>query len=104
MRRLSTEAMSLESKINSILKKEFPTAKSISVADISGGCGAMFEVVVKSGQFNGLSKVKQHMKVVNVSWLYLIYYFTNFILYLKVLKSEIKDMHGIRIFTSSLND
>lgn len=70
IRRLSTEAMSLESKINSILKKEFPTAKSIGVADISGGCGAMFEVVVKSGEFNGLSKVKQHMKVVNVSWLF----------------------------------
>lgn len=56
----------------------------VKVADVSGGCGAMFEVHVSSPEFKNLSLVKQH-QMVNA-----------------VLKEEVKQMHGIRIFTDSL--
>lgn len=54
----------------------------MSVVDISGGCGAMYEIVIESNDFKGLSRVKQHLMVTNT------------------LKNEIKDMHGLRIHTS----
>lgn len=49
-----------------LLRREFPDATDIQVVDISGGCGAMFEVHVRSRQFNGMNRVKQHMTVNNV--------------------------------------
>lgn len=49
--------------------------------DISGGCGAMYEIMVESSEFQGMSRVKQHQMVVDT------------------LKQEIKDMHGVRIDT-----
>ncbi|CAG2118527.1 unnamed protein product [Medioppia subpectinata] len=70
-----------ETRISDILRREFPKATEIVVNDISGGCGAMFEIHLKAEEFNGLNTVKQHMKVNDV------------------LKNEIKDMHGIRIYT-----
>lgn len=57
-------------------------AKSISVIDISGGCGAMYEIVVESSEFKGISRVKQHQLITDT------------------LKNEIKDMHGLRIHTA----
>lgn len=54
----------------------------MSVVDISGGCGAMYEIVVESNEFKGLSIVKQHRMITDT------------------LKTEIKDMHGLRIHTS----
>lgn len=72
-----------ESSLKSVLQKEFPKAKSIEVQDVSGGCGAMFEIVVISPEFKGLSTVKQHM-MIN-----------------KALKAEIKEMHGLRIHTEA---
>lgn len=60
----------------------FFQAQHISVVDISGGCGAMYEIVVETKEFNGLSRVKQHQLITDT------------------LKSEIKDMHGLRIHTS----
>lgn len=57
-------------------------AKHVSVVDISGGCGAMYEIVVESNEFKGLSRVKQHQLITDT------------------LKTEIKDMHGLRIHTS----
>lgn len=56
-----------ETKLIEILAKEFPNAKQIKVNDISGGCGAMFEIHVQTIDFKGLNTVKQHMIVNNVS-------------------------------------
>ncbi|KAK0181545.1 hypothetical protein PV327_003821 [Microctonus hyperodae] len=70
-----------EEKMISILKNKFPKAELIEVNDISGGCGAMFEVNVIAPEFSGLNTVKQH-RLIN-----------------DTLKDEIKDMHGIRIQT-----
>ncbi|KAJ1524204.1 hypothetical protein ONE63_010725 [Megalurothrips usitatus] len=71
-----------ELKIRSILEKSFPKAKVIEVVDISGGCGAMYDITVEAPELKGLSIVKQH-RMVN-----------------EALKEEIKDMHGLRINTS----
>ncbi len=56
-----------EIKLSDILKRHFPKANQIEVTDISGGCGAMFEVHIQSVEFCGLNKVKQHMIVNDVS-------------------------------------
>uniref|UniRef100_A0A8D8T8S7 BolA-like protein 3 n=1 Tax=Cacopsylla melanoneura TaxID=428564 RepID=A0A8D8T8S7_9HEMI len=72
-----------ESSLKSVLQREFPKAKTIEVQDVSGGCGAMFEILVVSPDFKGLSTVKQHM-MIN-----------------KALKAEIKEMHGLRIHTEA---
>ncbi|KAH7646533.1 bola-like protein [Dermatophagoides farinae] len=74
-------SVELQTRINELLNKSFPDAQEIIVKDISGGCGSMFEVYVASMDFQGMSKVKQHLTVSNI------------------LKNEIRDMHGIRIFT-----
>lgn len=71
-----------EKKIKDILQQHFPRAKTIDVVDISGGCGAMFEIIIETPEFKGLSMVKQH-RMIN-----------------EALKEEIKDMHGLRIHTS----
>jgi len=55
-----------EVRLQDILKKQFPQANNIQVIDISGGCGAMFEIHIETNEFNGLNKVKQHMIVNNV--------------------------------------
>ncbi|KAF0769263.1 bolA-like protein 3 [Aphis craccivora] len=63
------------------LQKKFPQAKEIKIKDISGGCGAIFEVFISTSEFKGMSMVKQH-QLIN-----------------EVLKDQIKSMHGIRIHT-----
>ncbi|XP_034237021.1 bolA-like protein 3 [Thrips palmi] len=72
-----------EDKLKTILQKSFPNAKVIEVVDISGGCGAMYDITVLAPELKGLSIVKQH-RMIN-----------------EVLKEEIKDMHGLRINTSA---
>mmetsp|Transcript_25645 Transcript_25645/g.24503 ORF Transcript_25645/g.24503 Transcript_25645/m.24503 type:complete len:97 (-) Transcript_25645:120-410(-) len=73
--------VSVEDKIKSILKLEFePTFAEVK--DVSGGCGAMFDISVESHKFKGKSLVAQHKMVT------------------KVLSSEIKDMHGLTLKTS----
>ncbi|XP_058792318.1 bolA-like protein 3 isoform X2 [Phymastichus coffea] len=72
-----------EEKMVAILRSKFPQAKVIEVCDVSGGCGAMFEVNVITLEFKGLNTVKQH-RIIN-----------------DALKDEIKDMHGIRIHTGT---
>jgi len=67
--------------LKSILKDKFPTAVALDVQDISGGCGAMYEVHVETPDFAGLSTIKQHRLVT------------------EALKSQIKEMHGVRIHT-----
>ncbi|XP_060596364.1 bolA-like protein 3 [Ruditapes philippinarum] len=70
-----------EKKIKEVLQTKFPGHKLIHVSDISGGCGAMFEVAIEAEEFRGLRTVKQHM-LVN-----------------EALKKEIGQMHGLRIHT-----
>lgn len=55
----------------------------VKVADISGGCGDMYDVYVESKLFQGKSLVSQHRMVT------------------KALEKEIKAMHGLRISTKS---
>ncbi|XP_076665738.1 bolA-like protein 3 isoform X1 [Andrena cerasifolii] len=71
-----------EQKMTSILRNKFPNAKLIEVSDVSGGCGAMFEINVIAPEFKGLNTIKQH-RMIN-----------------EALKEEIRDMHGLRIYTS----
>ena len=55
----------------------------IKVNDISGGCGAMFDILVVSKKFEGISVVKQHKMVMDI------------------LKKDIKNMHGLTINTKT---
>ncbi|KAG7302318.1 hypothetical protein JYU34_013814 [Plutella xylostella] len=75
--------VSKEEQLTEALKKKMPGITFISVEDISGGCGAMFEVSIEAKEFVGLSTVKQHRIVT------------------ETLKSEIAEMHGIRIHTTA---
>ncbi|MEQ2239226.1 BolA-like protein 3 [Ilyodon furcidens] len=70
-----------EKRIASILKEKFPLASKLKVVDISGGCGAMYEVHIESSEFKGKRTIQQH-QLVN-----------------QALKEEIQGMHGLRIFT-----
>jgi len=70
-----------EKKLADILKQSF-SASQIAVKDISGGCGAMYEIFVESEDFRGKRQVQQH-QLVN-----------------KALGDEVKSMHGLRIFTT----
>ncbi|KAL9643803.1 hypothetical protein ABK040_013286 [Willaertia magna] len=55
----------------------------IKVNDMSGGCGAMFDILVVSKKFEGLSMVKQHKMV------------------MELLKKEIKSIHGLTLNTKT---
>ncbi|XP_078480342.1 bolA-like protein 3 [Lampetra planeri] len=70
-----------EVHIAKILKEKFPLASALKVVDISGGCGAMYEIHIESAEFIGKRTVQQH-QLVN-----------------QALKDEIEGMHGLRIFT-----
>ncbi|KAJ1675906.1 hypothetical protein EV182_000352, partial [Spiromyces aspiralis] len=54
---------------------------SLQVTDISGGCGSMYAVEIEAPAFKGKNAVQQH-RLVN-----------------KVLKEELKHMHGLRIIS-----
>uniref|UniRef100_A0A3Q3X2V0 BolA-like protein 3 n=1 Tax=Mola mola TaxID=94237 RepID=A0A3Q3X2V0_MOLML len=71
-----------EVRITKILKEKFPSAASLKVLDISGGCGAMYEIHIESSEFQGKRTIQQH-QLVN-----------------QALKDEIQGMHGLRIFTN----
>ncbi|KAM4749066.1 bolA-like protein 3 [Rhinophrynus dorsalis] len=71
-----------EDKITQVLKAKFPQASLVKVVDISGGCGAMYEIHVESEEFKAKRTVQQH-QMIN-----------------EALQEEIKAMHGLRIFTS----
>ncbi|XP_012533503.2 bolA-like protein 3 [Monomorium pharaonis] len=71
-----------EQKIISILRNKFPQAQLIEVTDVSGGCGAMFDINIIASEFKGMNTLKQH-RIIN-----------------EILKEEIKDMHGLQIHTS----
>ena len=40
-----------ELKVTQILREKFPRAIAIKVTDISGGCGAMYEIKIESEEF-----------------------------------------------------
>lgn len=71
-----------EQKIATIIREKFPKASFVQVQDISGGCGAMYEVQVMAEEFRGKRTILQH-RMIN-----------------EALKDEIKDMHGLRISTA----
>ncbi|KPI91027.1 PREDICTED: bolA-like protein 3 [Papilio xuthus] len=75
-------AVGKEQQLAAALRRALPGITYLSVEDISGGCGAMFEVSVEAKEFAGLSRVKQHRLVT------------------ESLKDEIAEMHGIRIHTT----
>ncbi|XP_026176226.1 bolA-like protein 3 [Mastacembelus armatus] len=75
-----------EVRIAKILKEKFPSASALRVVDISGGCGAMYEIHIESSEFKGKRTVQQH-QLVN-----------------QALKEEIQGMHGLRIFTDVPKD
>uniref|UniRef100_A0A667H7F0 BolA-like protein 3 n=1 Tax=Lynx canadensis TaxID=61383 RepID=A0A667H7F0_LYNCA len=81
-RRMFASQTEGELKVTQILKEKFPRATAIKVTDISGGCGAMYEIQIESEEFKEKRTVQQH-QMVN-----------------QALKEEIKGMHGLRIFTS----
>ncbi|OCT86687.1 bolA-like protein 3 [Xenopus laevis] len=72
-----------EDRITQALKVKFPKALNVRVVDISGGCGAMYEIHIESEEFKDKRTVQQH-KMVN-----------------EALQEEIKAMHGLRIFTTA---
>lgn len=69
--------------IEEILSKRFPSAKIITVKDVSGGNGAIYEVTVEAIDFKNLSLLKQHQQITDA------------------LKDKIKLIHGIRIVTKT---
>ncbi|OPJ86899.1 bolA-like protein 3 [Patagioenas fasciata] len=71
-----------EARVARVLREKFPRASAIKVVDISGGCGAMYEIHIESEEFREKRTVQQH-QMVN-----------------QALSEEIKTMHGLRIFTS----
>lgn len=76
-----TEKVILEKNIEDTLRKKFGAQSVIKVKDLSGGCGAIYEVYVESRMFDGLPMVKQHQVVTST------------------LSNEIKHLHGIRVIT-----
>ncbi|VDD83538.1 unnamed protein product [Mesocestoides corti] len=70
-----------QAEIKSKLESRFPKAEKIEVTDISGGCGAMYQIFVKSEDFAGMSVLAQHRSVN------------------EALGPEIKSMHGLTILT-----
>ncbi|NXX99560.1 BOLA3 protein, partial [Centropus bengalensis] len=72
-----------EARVAQVLREKFPGASAIKVVDISGGCGAMYEIHIESEEFRDKRPVQQH-RMVN-----------------QALSEEIKTMHGLRIFTST---
>ncbi|XP_064611418.1 bolA-like protein 3 [Liolophura sinensis] len=71
-----------EKRLRDILKAKFPKASGVEVTDISGGCGAMYEVCIEAEEFRGHRTIKQH-RMVN-----------------EALEEEIKMMHGLKINTA----
>ncbi|XP_006007606.1 bolA-like protein 3 [Latimeria chalumnae] len=82
IRRMLSSQTDGEVRLARLLTEKFPLALSVKVVDISGGCGAMYEIHIESEEFKGKRTVQQH-QMVN-----------------QALEEEIKSMHGLRIFTS----
>ncbi|CCK70665.1 Bol3p KNAG_0E04120 [Huiozyma naganishii CBS 8797] len=57
---------------------------ALEVKDVSGGCGSMYSIRVRSEKFNSLTTVKQHM-LVN-----------------QILKERIPQWHGLQLVTEKV--
>ncbi|KAJ1723342.1 hypothetical protein LPJ53_002290 [Coemansia erecta] len=83
--RLNSETPAFETSgeqhIYEKLKRELSPTK-LTVKDSSGGCGSMYVVEIEAECFRGKSRIAQ-TKIINA-----------------LLKSELKDMHGMRILCS----
>jgi len=79
----SLEANEKEQRIANLLKKGLKT-DHVKVIDVSGGCGAMYNIEVLSSEFNGVSLMEQH-RMVN-----------------SILSAEIQNMHGLILKTKPL--
>ncbi|XP_044117354.1 bolA-like protein 3 isoform X3 [Neovison vison] len=62
-RRMFASQTEGELKVTQILKEKFPGATAIKVTDISGGCGAMYEIRIESEEFKEKRTVQQHQMV-----------------------------------------
>ncbi|KAI3378752.1 hypothetical protein SNEBB_010391 [Seison nebaliae] len=80
------ENESKESHIRSLIALSLPKAEKIEVEDISGGCGAMYEIRVISNEFTGMNRVKRH-QMINAS-----------------VKSLSSSWHGCRISARTSNE
>ncbi|WBW74958.1 mitochondrial [4Fe-4S] cluster transfer protein Fra3 [Schizosaccharomyces osmophilus] len=69
-----------ESRIRTLLNEKL-CPSSLRVIDVSGGCGSMYQIVIKSKLFQGKNTLAQH-RLVN-----------------SILKEEIKGMHGLNLLT-----
>ena len=72
-----------EKQLINKLQESFPNATEIQVSDVSGGCGAMYQILIEAPDFNGKRTVMQH-RMVN-----------------EALKEEIKEMHGLQLTTKA---
>ncbi|TKC39191.1 hypothetical protein EI555_001893, partial [Monodon monoceros] len=52
-----------ELKVTQILKEKFPQATAIKVTDISGGCGATYEIQIEMEELKEKRTVQQHQMV-----------------------------------------
>ncbi|NXJ12841.1 BOLA3 protein, partial [Odontophorus gujanensis] len=93
-----------EERVSRVLREKFPRASAIRVVDISGGCGAMYEIHIESEEFREKRTVQQHQMVNQVrkrfKRLCVAAGRGSCVQLLQALSEEIKSMHGLRIFTS----
>ncbi|GAB6029091.1 BolA-like protein 3 [Chamberlinius hualienensis] len=68
---LSNQNTEGERRLQQILQLNFPKANLIKVTDISGGCGAMYDIAIESSEFQGKSRVQQHRMVNEVYSFYI---------------------------------
>ena len=80
IRSLSSQNTSPSQHISDKLS-EMLTVHKIDVQDISGGCGAMFQIYIQADEFNGMRTLQQHKLVKSI------------------LKEEVANMHGLTIKT-----
>jgi len=76
----TTTSRGIEEEMTAMLKAALGT-DNVLVKDVSGGCGASYNVLVESEAFKGKNKVQQARMVYNV------------------LETEISSMHAISVTT-----
>eukprot|EP01119_Soliformovum_irregulare_P015554 TRINITY_DN4382_c0_g1_i1.p1 TRINITY_DN4382_c0_g1~~TRINITY_DN4382_c0_g1_i1.p1 ORF type:complete len:102 (+),score=11.79 TRINITY_DN4382_c0_g1_i1:195-500(+) len=70
-----------EDRVSTLLKDKL-NVQELDVKDVSGGCGAMYNIRIVSSDFKGQSMVQQHRRVN------------------EILETEIKQWHGLTLSTS----
>mmetsp|Transcript_15332 Transcript_15332/g.28637 ORF Transcript_15332/g.28637 Transcript_15332/m.28637 type:complete len:99 (-) Transcript_15332:34-330(-) len=79
-----TTVVNSEESLTKIIYEGMNQNADVTVKDISGGCGSMYDVQVASSLFKGMSKVKQSRMVQDL------------------IKKEIGAMHGLTLKTKAL--